>query len=101
MMRKTMSLILFAVSAASTNTAQAALTCIEVGQFVEGTAQARDQQQQQSRLIAIINEDSSFSISEKKTLKKYVELVYENKDLPPKALANIAIETCYQSALKK
>jgi hypothetical protein len=76
--------------------AQAALSCIEVGQVVEGVAQARDRQQTQSRVIEIFKEDGNFTATEKKTLAQYIHLVYQNPDMPPRALANAAVDTCYR-----
>jgi len=84
------------IGLARTGAAYADLSCIEVGQFVEGVAQARDGGQSKSRLASIIEEDSSFTTSEKRVLAQYIDLVYQNSDIPPKALGNIAIDTCYR-----
>lgn len=96
MIRKTACFTLVVAGLAGATSAQAALSCIEIGQFVEGVTEARDRQQPQSRLRAIIQEDGSFTANEKQMLSQYIAQVYQNPDLPPKALANIAIDTCYR-----
>lgn len=82
-------------------TAQASLSCIELGQFVEGAAQARDRGQTQSRLISLLMEEKNFDASEKKTLREYTRLVFQSRDIPPKALSNMAVDSCYKSQTGK
>jgi len=96
MIRKGICAALFMTGLVGTGVAYADLACIEVGQLVEGVAQARDRGQSKSRLKAIMQEDSSFTANDKRAMAQYVDLVYQNSDIPPKALANIAIDTCYR-----
>jgi len=97
MKRKGMRTALLMLGLAGMGAAQAHLSCIEIGQFVEGVAQARDRHEPEPRAVAIVKEDDGFTTADKALMVLYVDVVYRNSDIPPKALSNIAIDTCYRS----
>jgi len=77
--------------------AGAAITCIDAGEFVEGVAKARDMGKSSSDMDRILRQDDTFSKGEKAQLREYMKIVYQNRDIPGKALANMAIDSCYKA----
>jgi hypothetical protein len=100
-MKKLIAVVAFWTMANSALAGPEPFTCTELGIFAHGITLARDRGQSAASAKRIIDEDQTFTNSDKLLFKKVIDSIHSSPNIGPTAMAAIAETECRKTGKRK